>query len=175
MNLLVKSPLRFSLIATIFVILMFFILILLDKNPVIYSSNIIFIGPLLSLFLFFAVKLFRDTNPDGLRFWQGFSIGILYTLFFTLFYSIVLWSDAVLFETDHFDEYRLVSVDRVIAQKEIILDRFDEKYFEELKAASRDQSNIEIILRLARNCFFIGALATPLISLFMRTSEPKRV
>jgi hypothetical protein len=174
MNLLVKSPLRFSLIATVFVILMFFILIFLDKNPVIYSSNIIFIGPLLSLFLFFAIKVFRDTNPDGLRFWQGFSIGILYTLFFTLFYSLVLWSDATLFETDHFDEYRAMIIEKIIAGKDMLVDKMGEEGYQEY-LKSGESSNARIIGSLAVNNIIIGALVTPLVSLFMRTSEPKRV
>lgn len=174
MNLLVKSPLRFSLIATVFVILMFFILIFLDKNPVIYSSNIIFIGPLLSLFLFFAIKVFRDTNPDGLRFWQGFSIGILYTLFFTLFYSLVLWSDATLFETDHFDEYRAMIIEKIIAGKDMLVDKMGEEGYQEY-LKSGESSNTRIIGSLAVNNIIIGALVTPLVSLFMRTSEPKRV
>lgn len=175
MNLLVKSPLRFSLIAIFFVVLMFFISVFLDKNPVIYSSNIIFIGPLMAIFLFFSIKIYRDTNPDGLRFWQGFSIGILYTLFFTAFYAIVLWADGTLFETNHFDEYRQISVERVIDQKKMILEQFDEKGYQDLLIASENQSNLEIILRLVRNCFIIGIILVPIVSLFMRTPEPKRI
>ena len=142
MNLLIKSPLRFSLIAIVFVILMFFILIFLDKNPVIYSSNIIFIGPLLSIFLFFSIKVFRDT--DGLRFWQGFSIGILYTLFFTLFYSIVLWADATLFETDHFDEYRAMIIEKIIAGKDMLVDKMGEEGYQDY-LKSGESSNGRII------------------------------
>jgi hypothetical protein len=174
MNLLVKSPLRFSLIAIVFVILMFFILIFLDKNPVIYSSNIIFIGPLMSIFLFFSIKVFRDTNPGGLRFWQGFSIGILYTLFFTLFYSIVLWSDATLFETDHFDEYRAMIIEKIIAGKEMLVDKMGEEGYQDY-LKSGESSNTRIIGSLAFNNIIIGVLVTPLVSLFMRTSEPERV
>jgi len=172
MNLLIKSPLRFSLIAIVFVILMFFILIFLDKNPVIYSSNIIFIGPLLSIFLFFSIKVFRDT--DGLRFWQGFSIGILYTLFFTLFYSIVLWADATLFETDHFDEYRAMIIEKIIAGKDMLVDKMGEEGYQDY-LKSGESSNGRIIGSLAFNNIIIGALVTPLISLFMRTSEAERL
>lgn len=174
MNLLVKSPLRFSLIAIIFVILMFFILILLDKNPVIYSSNIIFIGPLMSIFLFFSIKVFRDTSPDGLRFWQGFSIGILYTLFFTLFYSVVLWADATLFETDHFDEYRAMIIEKIIAGKEMLIDKMGEEGYQDY-LRSGESTNERIIGSLAFNNIIIGVLVTPLVSLFMRTSEPERL
>ncbi len=174
MNLLVKSPLRFSLIAIFFVVLMFFILIFLDKNPVIYSSNIIFIGPLMSIFLFFSVKVFRDTNPDGLRFWQGFSIGLLYTLFFTAFYSIVLWADGSLFETTHFDDYRAMIVEKIVAGKEMLVDQMGEEGYQEY-FKSGASSNARIIGSLAFNNLLIGILVTPLVSLFMRTSEPKRV
>jgi len=173
MNLLIKSPLRFSLIAIVFVVLMFVILIFLDKNPVVYSSNIIFIGPLLAIFLFFSVKIFRDANPDGLRFWQGFSIGILYTLFFALFYSIVLWADGSLFENNHFDEYREMILEKIIAGKDMLVEQMGEEGFQEyLKSA--ESSNARIIGSLAFNNILIGVLVTPLVSLFMRTSEPKR-
>lgn len=174
MNLLVKSPLRFSIIAISFVILMFFILIFLDKNPVIYSSNIIFIGPLLSIFLFFSIKVFRDTNPSGLRFWQGFSIGILYTLFFTAFYSILLWADGSLFETTHFDDYRAMIIEKIIAGKEMLVDKMGEQGYQDY-LKSGESSNARIIGSLAFNNIIIGVLVTPLVSLFMRTSEPKRL
>jgi hypothetical protein len=174
MSLLIKSPLRFSLIAIFFVVLMFFILIFLDKNPVIYSSNIIFIGPLLSIFLFFSIKVFRDTNSDGLRFWQGFSIGILYTLFFTLFYSIVLWLDGSVFETTHFDEYRQMIVEKIMAGREMLVEKMGEDGYQEY-LKSGESSNARIIGSLAFNNILIGILMTPLISLFMRTPEPKRL
>lgn len=174
MSLLIKSPLRFSLIAIFFVVLMFFILIFLDKNPVIYSSNIIFIGPLMSIFLFFSIKVFRDTNPDGLRFWQGFSIGILYTLFFTLFYSIVLWLDGSVFETVHFDEYREMIVEKIIAGREMLVEKMGEEGYQDY-LRSGESSNARIIGSLAFNNILIGVLITPLVSLFMRTSEPKRL
>ncbi|WP_375580611.1 DUF4199 domain-containing protein [Marivirga tractuosa] len=174
MSLLVKSPLRFSLLAIIFVVLMFFILIFLEKNPVIYSSNIIFIGPLMSIFLFFSIKVFRDTNPDGLRFWQGFSIGLLYTLFFTVFYSVILWMDGSVFETSHFDEYREMITEKIVAGKEMLVDQMGEDGYQEY-LKSGESSNARIIGSLAFNNIIIGILVTPLVSLFMRTSEPKRL
>jgi hypothetical protein len=153
---------------------MFFILIFLDKNPVIYSSNIIFIGPLMAIFLFFSVKSFRDTNPDGLRFWQGFSIGILYTLLFTAFYAILLWSDGAIFETDHFNEYRQMITEKIISGKEMLIDQMGEEGYQEY-LKSGESSNSRIIGSLAVNNIIIGILVTPLVALFMRTSEPKRV
>jgi len=174
MNLLVKSPLKFSLIAIAFVVLMFFILIFLDKNPVIYSSNIIFIGPLMAIFLFFGIKVFRDTNPDGLRFWQGFSIGILYTLFFTLFYAILLWMDGSLFDTNHFDEYRTMITEKIVAGKAMLVDQMGEDGYQDY-LKSGESSNARIIGSLAFNNIIIGVLVTPIVSLFMRTSEPKRL
>jgi hypothetical protein len=174
MSLLVKSPLRFSLIAIFFVVLMFFILILLERNPIIYSSNIIFIGPLMAIFLFFSVKVFRDTNPAGLRFWQGFSIGILYTLFFSLFYSVVLWMDGSVFETSHFDEYRAMIIEKIMAGKAMLVDQMGEEGYQEY-LKSGNSSNARIIGSLAFNNILIGVLVTPLVSLFMRTSEPKRL
>ncbi|WKV13957.1 DUF4199 domain-containing protein [Marivirga harenae] len=174
MSLLVKSPLRFSLIAIFFVVLMFFILIFLDKNPVIYSSNIIFIGPLMAIFLFFSVKIFRDTNPDGLRFWQGFSIGILYTIFFAAFYAIVLWADGTLFDTNHFDEYRQLITEKIVSGKDMLVDQMGEEGYQEY-LKSGESSNSRIIGSLAVNNVIIGIVLTPLVSLFMRTSEPKRV
>lgn len=160
--------------AIVLVVLLFFILIFLDKNPVIYSSNIIFIGPLLSIFLFFSIKIFRDTNPDGLRFWQGFSIGILYTLFFTTLYAIVLWLDGNVFETTHFDEYREMIIEKIVAGKEMLVDQMGEEGYQEY-LKSGQSSNARIIGSLAFNNIIIGVLVTPLVSLFMRTSEPKRL
>lgn len=173
MNLLVKIPLRFSLIASFFVILMFFLIILLDKNPVIYTSNIIFIGPMLSIFLFLSIKAFRDVNPDGLRFWQGFSIGLIYTVIFTLCYALFLWLYASFFDAVYFDEYRAMITEKIRAGREMLVDQMGEEGYQDY-LRSGESSNGRIIGSLAFNNILIGFLVTPLISLFMRTSDPQK-
>ncbi len=174
MKLIVKAPLRFSQIAAIFVVLMFFIILLLDKNPIIYTSNIIFLGPLLAIFLFFGIKFFKDSSNEGLRFWQGFSIGLLYIVFFSITYAIVLFAYSEFFDTIHFDDYRAISADRVVVQKEMILESFNESAYNDALSAAKNQSNLQIIGMLVRNCFIIGVILTPVTSLFMRTNEAQR-
>jgi hypothetical protein len=171
---LIKSPLRYSQIAIIFVVLMFFIILLLDKNPIIYISNIIFLGPLLAIFLFFSIKHFKDLSVDGLRFWQGFSIGLIYIIFFSVSYAIILLLYSEVFDTSQFNEYRLISVDRVVVQKEMIIDQFDEKAYDDFLASAENQSNFQIIRRLVRNSIIIGVILTPITALFMRTNEAQR-
>lgn len=174
MNLLVKIPLRFSLIASFFVVLMFFLIILLDKNPVIYTSNIIFIGPMLSIFLFLSIKAFRDVNPDGLRFWQGFSIGLIYTVIFALCYAAFLWLYANVFDVVYFDEYRSMITEKIRAGRDMLVDQMGEEGYQDY-LRSGESSNGRIIGSLAFNNILIGFLVTPLISLFMRTSEPNKI
>lgn len=174
MNLMVKSPLRFSAIAVFFVIVMFIILIFLDKNPVVYTSNIVFIAPLLSIFLFFSIKVFRDTNPDGLRFWQGFLIGFLYTLFFVSLYAIWLWIDGSLFDTTHFDEYRSLMIEKIMGNREMLVEQLGENGYQDYLDTGHS-SNLRIIRSLSVNNLLIGLVMTPLISLIMRTSQAKRV
>ncbi len=174
MKLLVKAPLRFSQIAVIFVVIMFFIILLLDKNPIIYISNIIFLGPLLAIFLFFSIKYFKDLSDDGLRFWQGFSMGLLYIIFFSISYAVLLLLYSEFFDTAHFNEYRMISVDRVVVQKEMIVDQFDEKAYDEFLLSAQSQSNLQIIGRLVRNSLIIGVILTPITALFMRTNEAQR-
>ena len=173
MNLIVKIPLRFSLIASFFVVLMFFLIILLDKNPVIYTSNIIFIGPMLSIFLFLSIKAFRDVNPDGLRFWQGFSIGLIYTVIFTVCYALFLWLYASIMDDVYFDEYRAMIIEKIQAGKDMLVDQMGEEGYQDY-LKSGESSNGRIIGSLAFNNILIGFLVTPLISLFMRTSEPQK-
>ncbi|MBK6266034.1 DUF4199 domain-containing protein [Marivirga sp. S37H4] len=173
MNLIVKLPLKFSLIAIFFVVLMFFLIILLGKNPVIYTSNIIFMGPMLAAFLFLSVKAFRDINPEGLRFWQGFSIGLIYTLIFSIVFALLLWIYASAFDQVYFDEYRTMILEKIKAGKDMLIDQMGEEGYQEY-LKSGESSNGRIIGSLAFNNILIGILVTPLISLFMRTSEPQK-
>lgn len=172
MNLLVKSPLRFSGIAVSIVIIMFFVLIFLDKNPVVYSSNIIFIAPLQAVFLFFSIKIFKDVKKE-LRFWQALAIGGLFTLFFAALYAIWLGLDASLFGAEHFDEYRTLMIDKITANKEMLIEEMGEEGYQGYLEAGAS-SNLRIIQSLSVNNLLIGLLVTPLLSILMRTSQIKR-
>ncbi len=174
MSLLTKTPIRYSLIAIIFVILMFFLIILLDKNPVIYISNIVFLGPLLGAFLFLSVKSFKDTNIGGLRFWQGFSVGLIYIVSFASLYMLLLFLYSNFGSQSYFDEYRQISVDRVELQKELILDSYNEQAYNDALETASSESNLSIILRLVRNCIIIGIILLPIPALFMRTPDTQQ-
>ncbi|MFQ3213424.1 MAG: hypothetical protein ACJAT1_001768 [Marivirga sp.] len=172
MNLLLRIALRYSLVAISFVFLMFFILILLDKNPVIYVSNIIFIGPMMAVFLFLSVKGFKDLNSYSLRFWQGFTLGMIFTISFSLLYASFLIVYGDFFDSVYFDEYRSMISEKLMAGKELLVKQIGEDGFEAYLKA-RESSNKRIIGSLSFNNILIGIVVTPLMSLFMRTTEPK--
>ncbi len=172
MNLILKVSIRYSILAFVFVFLMFFIAILLDKNPVIYTSNIIFIGPLLAIFLFLCIKAFKEVNPLGLRFWQGFSIGMLYTLFFAILFASFLLIYADFFDEQYFDAYRQMIIEKIVVGKDMLVEQIGEDGYQEY-LRSGESSNFRIIGSLTTNNILIGIALTPLISIFMRTTEPK--
>ena len=160
------------LIAISFVFLMFFILVLLDKNPVIYVSNIIFIGPMMAMFLFLSVKAFKDLNSYSLRFWQGFTIGMLFTLSFSMLYASFLIIYGDFFDQVYFDEYREMILEKLMAGKELLVEQLGEEGFNNYLKSS-ESSNKRIVGSLSFNNILIGIVVTPLLSLFMRTTEPK--
>ncbi|MBL0764997.1 DUF4199 domain-containing protein [Marivirga atlantica] len=172
MNLILKVSLRYSIIAFFFIFLMFFISILIDKNPVVYTSNIVFIGPLIAIFLFLAIKAFKQLNQFGLRFWQGFSVGMLYTIFFTILFASFLVIYANFFDEVYFDEYRQMIMEKLMAGKDMLVENLGEDGYKEYLKSS-ESSNTRIIGSLSTNNIIIGMLVTPLVSLFMRTNEPK--
>jgi len=172
MNLFLKVSIRYSLIAFSFIFLMFIISIFLDKNPIVYTTNIIFIGPLLAIFLFLSIKTYKQLNPLGLRFWQGFSIGMLYTLFFVFLFATFLFIYGEFFDTQYFDAYRQMIIEKIRAGKEMLTEQIGKDGYEEY-LKSGESSNIRIIGSLSVNNLLIGMVITPLISLFMRTTEPK--
>jgi len=172
MNLLLKIAIRYSIIAISFVFLMFFILILLEKNPVIYISNIIFMGPLMAVFLFLSVKAYKDLNQYSLRFWQGFSLGMLFTLFFSILYASLLIVYGDFFDQIYFDEYRQMITEKLMEGKAMLVDKLGEDGFQDY-LKSGQSSNKRIVGSLTFNNILIGIVVTPLISLFMRTTEPK--
>ena len=173
MNLLLKVALRYSIIAISFVFFMFVIAILLDKNPLIYTNNIVYMGPLFGIFIFLLIKALKTLNGGALRFWQGFSSGALFILFFCLLYGSFLLIYGEFFDTQYYQEYRDLSVARTENQREQIIESFDLETYENTLKSTANASIFDIAFLLVRNCVFIGIVLVPIVSLFMRTTEPK--
>jgi hypothetical protein len=79
------TSLKYGLIGGALIIVLFFVLIYLDVNPLIANKRLDFGFLILPLFVFFGIKEFRDIrNSKQLRFWQGMTVGFFTYIFLAL-------------------------------------------------------------------------------------------
>lgn len=167
-----KSPLKFSVFGLVFLVLMFFILHFMDRNPLMAGKMFDFL--IIPLFVFLTVKEFKDYhNGKQLRFWQGMSIGWIYLLGVgVLYFSFLSLISATAFG-EYFDQYRTLNYEKVVANEEQIMENFGKEAYDQMLLA-KNASDFKIIWIDIRNKLLVGLFIIPIVSLFMRTSESKR-
>lgn len=170
-NPLFAVPVKYGLFAGLIAIVMFCVLYFLDLNPFVESRILDIV--LIPIFLFFAIREFRDyKNQKVLHYWQGMTVGVVtYVLmaaisaFFILFFVELLAPDAL---TDYVDDRIALMVD---SKQEIVSqlgqDTYDES-IEKLKSTSAYTLALDDLMKKS----IIGLMLTIMISIILRR-QPK--
>lgn len=94
---LIQVPLKYGAVASVLLALLFVVLYSMDKHPLFVPLFLDIRLIMLPIFMFIAMKDFRDSQNDGvLHFWQGLSVGfstfttiaVLMAGFITLFAEV---------------------------------------------------------------------------------------
>jgi hypothetical protein len=91
-NSLIKICLRYGGLAGVLVIVLFILLFYLGRNPFLVAPFLDFRIFLFGVFIFFAMKEFRDYHQGGIfYFWQGLFSGFVVVVVASLIGSLGLW------------------------------------------------------------------------------------
>jgi hypothetical protein len=129
---MLKISLKYGLICSIFLIIIFHVSDFYGINPLLNLSHVIFDLFVLGVFIFFGIKEYR-VNQDGgsLHFWQGMSIGInIYFIAATVFSIYLLifleWNDDVV------NAYKESTTNFYLENRTIYEEKIGTKAFEEI-------------------------------------------
>lgn len=174
---IIKSPfvrlgIKYGAIGGVFAILMFFILVMMGKIPMISIRLFDFI--LIPSFLFLAVKEFKDYyNNRELRFWQGMTVSFFTYTVIGAISGLFIYIYLTYFNNDLFLEFVTHELEKINLNKELIVNQMGEDTYADL-VSSMESSEVK---HSAWDDFLkkglVGLFISPVISLFMRTNFRK--
>jgi hypothetical protein len=161
--------LRYGLIGGVFAILMFFIMIFMDKIPLVSMRLFDFI--LIPVFLFLSVKHFKEYANNGeLRFWQGMTVTFFTYLILSLTSALFIYVYLTWFNYPLFEEFVQLQVDKIVLNREQIINQTSEAQYEQLLNGMQNSKVIHSAIDDVFKKAFVWLFISPVISLFMRTN-----
>ena len=167
-NKLVSVPGKYGLLGGVFSISTFFLMLALDRKPMVNTSMLLVDGLLLAVFIWFATKEFKDWNSGELRFWQGMTVGfgvyiltsILFALFIGLNFSII--------NPDYLDIYKQEAADILRRSATLYPDTFTEEVLGKQLTDLEQVTVFMLIASVFMKKIFIGMLISPIVSIILR-------
>ena len=162
-----KVSLKYGLAGGIFSILLFVVLWLIGKNPLV--TNRIYDFLLIPLFIFFSVKEFRDVRNGGeLHFWQGIAAGVLTFTVMAFISGLFIWLFLEFANSGLLQDYIDTRISMINDNKEALIEKLGEptvvQSLNDLPATSSFQLGEDDFLKKV----FIGSFFTAIIALVLR-------
>ncbi|HLF34737.1 MAG TPA: DUF4199 domain-containing protein [Cyclobacteriaceae bacterium] len=166
--------LRFGSVAGILSVVLFTILYLGGRHPLLIPAYLDFRLLLFPIFIVFGIRDFREIRNRGiLHFWQGFSVGtmIVLTLGFIMAVYIILLGGV--FDHEFTSEYIAGTMQKIAETKESIISQVGEaaynKSLEILPSTTLGDLSFDYFLKGLP----LGFMLTIIISLLLRTPDNK--
>jgi hypothetical protein len=159
--------LKYGLAGGVFSILVFVILWLIGKNPLV--TNRIYDFLLIPLFVFFSVKEFRDVRNGGvLHFWQGIAVGVFTFVTMALVSALFIWLFLEFANSGLLQNYIDTRIGMINENKEALIDKLGEstvvQTLNDLPHTSAFKLGEDDFLKK----IFIGSFFTAIIALVLR-------
>lgn len=166
-NNLFAVPLRYGVIGGGFAILLFLIFYFLDMNPL---ANIKMVDMfLLAIFIFFALKEFRDRyNNRQLHFWQGMSGGVITYLAIAIISAIFILIMTVIIEPDMTTKYIDGLTKLLIDNRQSMVETINEESYAEALAGVAETTPFDLALDDFLKKSMIGLFLTIIIAVILR-------
>ena len=166
-NKLVAVPVKYGIIGGGVVILLFMAFYFLDLNPLV---NIKMVDVLiLSIFIFFALKEFRDRyNHRELHFWQGMTGGVINYLTIAIVSAIFIYVMTVMIDPDMTTNYIISRIEVLNENKQTLVDTMDEKTFQDAMAGVKETTGFDLALDDFLKKSIIGLFLTIIIAVILR-------
>ncbi len=166
---LTKVALKYGLIGSLIPVLLFTVLHLLGKNPLLITKQIPFSLLLIPVLIFFCVKEFRDYRNSGeLRFWQGLYLGFVNYILIALISAVFVWMFINYYKPEILEEFIDFNMLNFQEEKAGIVEQFDEDTYERLQIDIRGTTAYHIGLDEFIRNVLIGFFSTFIVSMFLR-------
>lgn len=166
-NKLVAVPLKFGVIGGFMVCLLILIFYKLDLDPLV---NIKIADVLiLSIFIFFALKEFRDRhNNRQLHFWQGMTGGVINYLTIAAVSAIFILVLTVIIDPEMTTNYIASRIELLNENKQKLVDTMDEESYLDAVAGVKGTTGFDLALDDFLKKSIIGLFLTIIISVILR-------
>jgi hypothetical protein len=169
MNPMVRVALKYGLIGSVLLVVPFLVLEYVMGAPLSGGSSILIDAILLLIFIFFAIKDFRDNfNQKILHFWQGMNIGFMVYGIMALTYAIfvlvyVNWQGEA-FLNDHVAQ----AAEQMKATAERYPDTISEKQLQQGLTDLKNISALDLATKAFVGDLFVGFILTVVVSMILR-------
>jgi len=166
-NNLVRVPLRYGIIGGSVVILLFLIFYFLDFDPIVNIKIIdMFI---LAIFIFFALKEFRDRyNNRELHFWQGMTGGVINYLSIAIISALFILVMTVIIDPELTTKYIEGRIELLNQNRQTLVNTMDEETFLDAMAGVQETSPLDLALDDFLKKSIIGLFLTIIIAVILR-------
>lgn len=166
-NKLISIPLKYGFFGSLIFILLFLIFYFLDLDPLVNIKVIDVL--LLSIFIFFALKEFRDRyNDRHLHFWQGMTGGMVTYLSLAILSALFIFFMTVIIDPELTTNYIESRIELLIENRQTLVDQMDEATFEKTVAGVKETSGLDLALDDFLKKSIIGLFLTIIMAVILR-------
>jgi hypothetical protein len=166
-NKLLSVPLKYGLIGGGISIILFLIFYFLQLNPLVNIKMLDLL--LLAIFLFFALKEFRDVyNDKKLHFWQGMTAGMVNYLSIALISALFILVMTVIIDPQLTTNYIASRTALLNENKQMLVDTMDAVTFDEAMAGVKGTTGFDLALDDFLKKSIIGLFLTIIIAVILR-------
>jgi len=171
---MIRHSIGYSLICGLLISVLFFLSLFFNSNPFIDLSQLFFDFLIFSIFIFFGIYSFKkSTENNQFHFWQGMTISFLIYIPAIIIFALVMFISFRL-DASILEDYKLQAMDFLMEKKDIYIEQFGEKQFEEQKSAILEINSIDLILMSVVKKAIVGFFISPIASIIFRKNINKK-
>lgn len=171
LNPLLTVPVKYALVGSLLTVVLFFILLFFDKNPLI--ANRWFDFMLLPIFIFFSVKEYKKYYNSGfLHFWQGMTVGFFTCFFIAVIAAAFIWSYLSFASPELLQEFIIDRTNLITESKENFIEQFGEEVYRKTLADMKLVTPADMAWDDFLRKVFIGLFITSIVAVVMRRLPP---
>jgi len=164
--------LKYAITCGLFLTILFHLSFFYMANPYIDINHLFFDFLIFCLFLFFALKEFKNFKNEGiLHFWQAMTISFYVYIQASLLFSFYLIVYHYL-NPELLESYKTEAMAFLTERSEMYVERFGEAQLEQQKEAIAQTTARSLILQATIKKISIGLFSAPIISILLR-KKPK--
>lgn len=166
-NPLLAVPVKYALVGSTLSILLFYVMLFFDKDPLI--TNKYFDVILLLIFIFFSIKEYKKYYNNGiLHFWQGMTVGFLTYSCIAIVFALFIWVYLAYISPDLLQDYITDRTNLILSSKENFIVQFGEETYRKMLADMKLVSAGNVALDDFIKKLITGFFITSVIAIVMR-------